>query len=93
MNGRVLSIFIDNEDRLTECNNYLLVRHVPFRLNDYNLLEYFSQYGRVLNCYRYGQTDAYRIQYRDPKNFKEILQSNRIHVIKGAQLQIENEQN
>ena len=93
LNGRVLSIFIDNEDRLTECNNYLLVRHVPFRLNDYNLLEYFSQYGRVLNCYRYGQTDAYRIQYRDPKNFKEILQSNRIHVIKGAQLQIENEQN
>lgn len=93
LNGRVLSIFIDNEDRLTECNNYLLVRHVPFRLNDYNLLEYFSQYGRVLNCYRYGQTDAYRIQYRDRTNFKEILQSNRIHVIKGAQLQIENEQN
>lgn len=93
LNGRVLSVFSDNEDRLTECNNYLLVRHVPFRLNDYHLLEYFSQYGRILNCYRYGQTDAYRIQYRDRKSLENILQFNRIHLIKGSQLQIENEQN
>ena len=93
LNGRVLSVFSDNDDRLTECNNYLLVRHVPFRLNDYHLLEYFSQYGRILNCYRYGQTDAYRIQYRDRKSLENILEFNRIHLIKGSQLQIENEQN
>jgi hypothetical protein len=93
LNGRVLNIFIDNDDKLTECDNYLLVRHVPYRLNDYNLLEYFSQYGRILNCYRYGQTDAYRIQYRDRKCLKQVLELNRLHVIKNVQIQIENEQN
>ncbi len=93
LNGRVLNIFIDNDDKLTECDNYLLVRHVPYRLNDYNLLEYFSQYGRILNCYRYGHTDAYRIQYRDKKCLNKVLELNRIHVIKSVQIQIENERN
>ena len=93
LNGRVLNIFIDNDDKLTESNNYLLVRHVPYRLNDYNLLEYFSKYGRILNCYRYGQTDAYRIQYSDRKCLDKILESNRIHVIKSARIQIELDQN
>ncbi len=93
LNGRVLNIFIANDDKLTECDNYLLVRHVPYRLNDYNLLEYFSQFGRILNCYRYGQTDAYRIQYRDRRSLKQVLEINRIHVIKNAQIQIENEHN
>jgi hypothetical protein len=89
LNGRVLSIFIDNDDKLTECDNYLLVRHVPYRLHDYNLLEYFYQYGRILNCYRYGLTDAYRIQYSDKKSLNKVLQLNRIHVIKSARIQIE----
>ncbi|CAF0771749.1 unnamed protein product [Rotaria sordida] len=93
LNGRVLNIFIDNDDKLTECDNYLLVRNVPYRLNDYNLLEYFSQYGRILNCYRYGQTDAYRIQYRDKISLNKVLEFNRIHVIKSVQMQIEREQN
>lgn len=92
-NGRVLNVFIDNDDILTECNNFLLVRRVPYRLSDYNLLEYFSKFGRVLNCYRYGQTDAYRVQYRDKTSLERVLQVNRIHVIKSVQIQIENEQN
>lgn len=89
LNGRVLNIFLENEDQLTECDNYLLVRHVPFRLNDYNLFEYFSQFGRILNCYRYGQTDAYRIQYRDRAALDAVFQINRLHLIKSVQLQIE----
>ncbi|CAF4275910.1 unnamed protein product, partial [Rotaria sp. Silwood2] len=93
LNGRVLNIFIDNDDKLTECDNYLLVRNVPYRLNDYNLLEYFSQYGRILNCFRYGQTNAYRIQYRDKISLNKVLEFNRIHVIKSVQMQIEREQN
>ncbi|CAF4192890.1 unnamed protein product [Rotaria sp. Silwood2] len=93
LNGRVLNISIDNDDKLTECDNYLLVRNVPYRLNDYNLLEYFSQYGRILNCFRYGQTNAYRIQYRDKISLNKVLEFNRIHVIKSVQMQIEREQN
>lgn len=92
-NGRVLNVFVDNDDQLTECDNFLLVRRVPYRLNDYNLLEYFSQFGRILNCYRYGQTDAYRVQYRDKSSLEQVLRINRIHVIKSVQIQIENEQN
>lgn len=92
LNGRVLNIFMGNDDKLTECDNYLLVRNVPHRLNDYNLLEYFSQYGRVLNCYRYGQTDAYRIQYRDKISLNNVLEFNRIHVIKSIRMQVEREQ-
>ena len=93
LNGRVLNIFVENDDQLTECDNYLLVRHVPFRLNDYNLFEYFSQFGHILNCYRYGQTDAYRIQYRDRKELDEVFQINRIHLIKSVRLQIERDRN
>ncbi|CAF1242725.1 unnamed protein product [Rotaria magnacalcarata] len=93
LNGRVLNIFMDNDDALTECNNYLLVRNVSYRLNDYNLLEYFSQYGRILNCYRYGQTDAYRIQYRDKSSLNQVIEFNRIHVIKSIRMQIEREKN
>jgi hypothetical protein len=93
LNGRVLNIFIDNDDKLTECDNYLLVRHVPYRLNDYHLLEYFSQYGQLLNCYRYGHTDAYRIQYRDRISLNKVIEFNRIHVIKSARIQIERDKN
>ncbi|UJR29074.1 hypothetical protein I4U23_010288 [Adineta vaga] len=91
LNGRVLNIFIESDDHFNECDNYLLVRNVASRLTDYNLLEYFSQFGQILNCYRYGQTNAYRIQYRDRQSLKQVLQSNRIHVIKSVQIQIERE--
>ncbi|CAF0715401.1 unnamed protein product [Adineta steineri] len=91
LNGRILNIFIDIDDKLTECNNYLLVRNVTYRLTDYNLFEYFSKFGYILNCYRYGQTNAYRIQYRDRISLHKVLQFNRIHVIKSVQLQIEQE--
>ncbi|CAF0959487.1 unnamed protein product [Adineta ricciae] len=91
LNGRVLNIFNENDDQLNECANYLLVRNVASRLTDYNLLEYFSQFGRVLNCHRYGQTNAYRIQYRDRQSLTQVLEYNRIHAIKSVQVQIERE--
>ena len=91
VNGRVLNIFIDGDDKVTKCDNYLLVRSVPLRLNDYNLLEYFSQYGAILNCYRSGQTDEYHLQYRDRLQLDQLLSNKRIHLIKSARVQIERE--
>lgn len=90
LNGRVLHVFLDTNDyQSNDWQNSLLVRPVPQRLADYNLLDYFSQFGSIVNCYRQGLTDTYRIEYRDRTDLNGLLESDRPHLIKSVRLKIE----
>ena len=92
LNGRVLNIFCPDDDQSIENSHYILVKNVSLRLSDYNLLEYFSQYGRILNCYRLTNQETYRIQFQNRFGFHEFSRLNRIHEVKNAYLSIEQDQ-
>lgn len=88
LNGRVLNVFSDHEEQHKN-ELSVLIRYVPQRLNDFNLLEYFSQFGRVLNCFRLEKSDCYSVRFENSADLASDLSAIGVHRIKGAPVKVE----